>query len=304
MLKFIKKIIPRSSNKYYYEKHPDFINSCDFLYNNKRFTEIRMVKPNKGLTKAGRLCLFAYMDGKPVKIYECSNEIHANYINIISNYFSAYFPDVYLRAGKYLVTEWVDGVQLRNSSKLDLDLLKSMAKYQAKLHAYTDYEKDDVGFDYIQFLFYRLNKYRGFFPLSDELNCIKKMPLCEVNLQKSAVSHPDITLQNLIKCKTSAFKIIDNELLTNNNYFHIDLFNTLNSISCENHSAIYLNSYMENGGDLKQILDNSKYYSCIWKLRMLGSCAQAGDYQELAKLNSIEAQKISEPILKCIEKCN
>jgi hypothetical protein len=302
MLKFIKKKILISSNKQFYKKHPDYINSGGFLYRGKRFTEIRMVKPDKGFTKAGRLSLFAYMDGKPVKIYECNNEEHANYIKIISSRFSTYFPDVYLRVGKYLVTEWVDGVQLRNN-KIGIGLLKHVAKLQAKLHAYIYSEKDDVGFDYIQFLFDRLNKYKGFFPLVDELNCIKTS-LNEGHIQNSAVSHPDITIQNLIKNKATSFKIIDNELLTHNSYFQIDLFNTLNSISCENYSEIYLHSYKESGGDLTQILNNSKYYSCIWKLRILGSCAQAGNYQKMEKLNKMEAEKISEPILKCIDKCN
>ena len=105
------------------------------------------------------------------------------------------------------------------------------------------------------------------------------------------ISHPDLTADNIIiQERTGELKLIDNELMTQSNYFLIDLFNTHYSFGYKferNLLKPYMVNYMNNEGHLKPLIENECFYNALWHLRLIGASMQAGAIEKgvtLAKL--------------------
>jgi thiamine kinase-like enzyme len=235
-------------------------------------------------SKVGRLSWRAAIDGQPVKIYECHSESHAALVETVSanRSLQKHFPTWIMRFGKYVVAEWVQGEQLSAKQLVkDKGVLNQMAGLQALIHSQDSTQPfDDDSFKYMDYLKCRLQRYKGLIPIDDAIEKIY-LVLEEAKLDEHRISHPDLTVSNLIVAEESGtLKIIDNELLSCNQYYLIDLLNTyysLHRVIDQAQLISYLTCYVENGGNLRQLIDREEFFHALWYLRFIGSSLQAGD---------------------------
>lgn len=257
-----------------------------FEVDGKVFSQPRLLYKDSGktLSKAGRLAWFALMDDQMVKIYECYNESHAAFIEKVSSHpvLKLYFPACLLRVGPYLVVEWIEGKAITWQHALqDQNLLNRVAKMQALIHSYSlSLQHPSHTFNYMNYLKKRLFSFKGVLPIHDFTKMIFANLEDYAPMREEHISHPDLTAANLIEEKgTGRLKLIDNELLTQNNYFLIDLFNTHYNFSLKSKIDLlesYLASYKNNSGDLTPIFESKRFYGALWHLRLVGSLLQAG----------------------------
>lgn len=258
--------------------------SLSFELDGRRFSQFSLVGRRSGRTmsKVGLLSWSAMMDGQPVKIYECHNEAQAGFIETISNRsrLKEFFPACIMRRGVYLVTEWVAGKAFAwRAAKRDAQLLRQVAGLQAAVHAQTSGE-DSRPFEYAGYLKQRLQRFKGILPIDDAVERIHQTLDADSPPPGARLSHPDLTAVNLIlEDATNAPKIIDNELLSANEYYLIDLFNTHRSFGSKLSGELlepYLAAYMAAGGDARPIAAHAEFFYALWSLRVVGSMLQAG----------------------------
>jgi hypothetical protein len=257
-----------------------------FELDGRIFSQPRFLKRDTGkiFSKAGRMAWFAIMDDQPVKIYECYNDSHAVFIEKVSSHpaLQFYFPVCLLRVGAYLVVEWIEGKTVTWQQAMgDQNLLKRVAKVQALIHSYSlSVQHPSHAFDYMNYLKKRLCSFKGILPIHDFTKMVFANLEDNAHMGEEHISHPDLTATNLIEEKgTGRLKLIDNELLAQNNYFLIDLFNTHYSFGRRLETDLfepYLASYTDNGGNLKSLAESERFYSALWYLRLIGSLLQAG----------------------------
>lgn len=256
-----------------------------FEFDGRMFSQPRLQRRKLGRTasKAGRLSWVAFMDERPVKIYECHSEAQATFIQQVSEHpkLRNYFPTCLARTGVYLVVDWVQGSSLTwKQIRRDKNLLNQTAKIQATIHAQALEMPEAFGCYYMGFLKSRLQHFKGIFPIDDAIQKIYATLDGNTFLAEERISHPDLTADNLIlENGTGALKIIDNELLTQNSYYLIDLFNTHKSFGQRLERELlepYLVHYVENGGDLTLLAEHEQFFCALWYLRLIGSFLQAG----------------------------
>lgn len=253
---------------------------------NDRIDDLKLL----GISKAGRLSWQAKIGEDQFKIYQSFSEKQAKFIKNISELpkFSLFFPQVYCQHKEYLVVKWIKGEQVNerivNKSP---NIIEDIAKLQVGFHK-SDITKNSVnsGFDYINHLKSRLSKYLG--PIKVPKNIQRLLDMVgECDVQHNVkISHADVTLKNLIvDSNTHTVKLIDNEYLSFNNYYLIDVFNTYRSLrDYKKYRNKYLCAYHEFGGNLSPIIDNSQFFQSLWALRILVTLIQAGYINRATRL--------------------
>lgn len=236
-----------------------------------------------GKSKAGRLSWSAYLNDSPVKIYECFSDEHAQFIEDVSinPELSEHVPVCLHRAENMLVVEWVQGKQVTwRKARRTPELLLRIAKLQAVIHS-QEIRPDgtEIGFDYLSFLKQRMLSHQGIFPLEPVFERLEIDFGSTDWFSFSGLSHPDVTADNLIiDSETGKLKLVDNELVGQNQYFLVDLFNTHKSMRKFERSLIrpYLEAYIRYGGDLSPLYDQEQVFNAIWSIRLIGSALQKG----------------------------
>jgi len=283
-----------------------------FEFNGKVFSHPSLKWKDKGnyINKAGKLSWLAEMDGVPVKIYECFNNTQAEFIEYISNhkFYGTHFPTCFMRDGVYIIAKWVEGTQLTwKQMTKDKSLLNEFSNMQVFFHSYkVNVIKFKECFNYISYIKDRLYRFKSIFPLDEPINKLLKI-IDNYSLElEVCLSHPDLTPRNVIlEQSTGLLKIIDNELMTINNYYYIDIFNTLFNIDPKIGSDIlesYLECYERNGGNLNILLVNEEFFYAVWNIRLLGTLLQKGSFDDafyLAK-NIIEEKSDVHPIMNIL----
>ena len=284
--------------------------SVSFKINNHHFSNLCLLSKDfkRTLSKVGRLSWFALLEGQPVKIYECHNESHAMFIEEVSKHFELhfFFPRCLIRDGSYLVVQWIEGEQVTwRQIYRDDNLFDQVAKIQTLLHEHKiEFQKDHNGFSYIDYLKNRLNKFKGILPLNEDIRMIFENIDEDLPHERECISHPDLTANNMIiESDTGQLKIIDNELLTQNSYFLIDLYNTYLSFGSKFENVIlepYLKRYTDNGGDLSKLIRHQEFYSALWSVRLIGSFLQAGKIKQAIHLSKryLDGSGESHPIIR------
>jgi len=266
-----------------------------------------------GTSKVGHPSWIAQVDGQPVKIYECHNQVHAQFIEEVTTQpvLRDHMPKCLHRQGAYLIVEWVRGEPLTwEKVRHDPDILRRVARLQASFHS-TQISSVSSSFDYKAYLKNRLERYVGVLPL-DRLTKDTYAALDHDFLVSSNyLSHPDLTARNIVVEKgTGSLKLIDNELLTQNNYYLIDLFNTYWSFGKRLRSQLvepYLVHYMESGGDLSYLIDHERFFNLLWHLRIIGSLLQAGKVHTIQEAFEVAQQdvegdaQVTHPIVQLVK---
>jgi len=264
-----------------------------FRSGDKVFSDACLLSKNSKsvLSKAGRLAWVAQMDGQPVKIYECHNETQAIFIESVSDHILLrnFFPACLMRNGKYLVVKWIKGKEITRKQVMhDKRILDQIAHMQASIHSQSMDMSESTGFSYIDYLKTRLERFKGVFPLDQAIQRIYATIDKSADLVEQRISHPDLTPINLIlEDGTGSLKIIDNELLTQNPYYLIDLFNTYHGFGKRARNRIserYLRGYGDNGGDLSVLIEHEHFFNTLWYLRLIGTYLQSGAVDKAFRL--------------------
>ncbi|MFX0195100.1 MAG: hypothetical protein ACFFCW_03170 [Candidatus Hodarchaeota archaeon] len=286
--------------------------NLSFEIEGRVFSQPRLLCRNNGriLSKAGRISWRAVMDGEKVKIYECHGESQAVFIERVSRHplLQYYFPTCLMRIGAYLVVKWVEGKQVTwRQVRRDQTLLNQIAGLQALIHANSvETQETSCVFDYIKYLKDRICTFKGIFPLDDIIRTIYITLDENAPLAQERITHPDVTAVNLIlEAGSGNLKLVDNELLTQNSYFLIDLFNTHYSFEPRLEGdllELYLTRYMDNGGDLGLLVQYEDYYCALWYLRLIGSSLEAGAIEKAFRLaqHYIEVGSKAHPLVQLV----
>lgn len=255
-----------------------------------------------GMSKAGQLSWTAEIDGRPVKIYECQSEAHARFIEQVTDIpeLQEHMPRCFLRKGTHIIVEWVLGEPLSwRTARQNNDMLQRLAKLQATVHS-IQVQGASPGFDYKRYLTERLDRYSGILPM-EGAGMAPWAALDHDHLaSKDRLSHPDFAARNIVVEKGTGFlKLVDNELMTQNNYYLIDLFNTYWSFKQGLRSEFfeqYLTHYVERGGDLRPLVNDEQFFSLLWRVRTIGTLLQAGKprtFHEARKLARFDLDAVS-----------
>ena len=246
----------------------------------------------KALSKADRLGWVVLMEGQPVKIYECYDESQAAFIEKVSNHTALkdFFPSCLMRKGVYLIVEWVQGKLITwKQVQRDEKILYQFAQIQSLIHVQSLKTTISSGFSYMDYLKRRLQRFKGIFPMNEAIKKIFSILDNNTFIAQKRISHPDLTANNMIlENDTGNLKVVDNELLTENSYYLIDLFNTCYSFGQEIEGELlerYLAHYVESGGDLSLIAEHEQFFLALWYLRVIGSSLQSGAIEEAFRLS-------------------
>ena len=257
-----------------------------FEVDGKIFSDPRLhwKKSGRALSKVGLLSSKACMDGHSVKIYECHCELHAVFVERVSNHrlLGIHFPICHMRIGRYLVVGWVRGKPLtQRQIRRKREFLDEIARIQALIHSQALKQSEaSSGFEYMTFIKKRLNQFKGILPIDEAVQRIYAVLDSSAFSVEERLSHPDFTPANLILEEgTGKLKIVDNELLTENHYYLIDLYNTHKAFGNGFSSdliAYYLSQYEQNGGDITPLVEHEAFFDALWSLRLIGSSLQGG----------------------------
>lgn len=277
--------------------------------NNIQKLNIMRKKNGRVYSKAGTIYWRGELNKKKVKIFECNTEEQAALIQILSEekYLKNYLPTCYLRIKNILIVEWVEGKQL-NWRKIykDKDVIKEVVAIQNYFHNfYIGNLQGKKVFDYKYYLKKRLLKFTSILPIQDFIE--RSFTIIEDydHNENQRISHPDLTAGNLIiEPITKSIKIIDNELLTQNSYNLIDLFNTVYSFGTYTNKLLYpyLDQYRNKGGNIEEIRENKEFYESLWYVRLIGSLLENGNIKGAYKYyKQLEFKQNVHPIFDYIK---
>lgn len=267
-------------------------NKNDFYLGEFYIESCTGVHQNKKLSKFGRLSLKGTCNNKKVKIFECYNKTHANFVRAIMCHpkYKEFFPKVYGIHGSIIIAEWVEGQTLQVKHIYNNEaLLDKITRFFNIIHGKvpSEIKKLDYGFDYSKDLLETRFKQCCH---TLELNSFCERVLSSANkayqLSSTQLSHPDISPPNiLVSQKDNQLKIIDNELINMSSLYHIDVINLSFFLDHKKTKAC--------GSNNKIYEDTKKILSClskedvmnIWLMRYVGTKFQSGDIKTVIALS-------------------
>jgi thiamine kinase-like enzyme len=242
------------------------------------------------VSKPGNVIFVGKLGNQRVKICQVFSAAQARFIQRVCELprLQEYFPRVLHRKGRYIITEWINGKPLtRVSLFAKPELLEQLVRMQATLHTH-QLPSGEAGFDYVQFLEKRLDQFRAILPLPDGLAQILDTVRTTAPSAILRLSHPDISLGNVVIQKGSGkLKSVDNELLTQSPCYLIDLFNTYYRLRYPRQLGTeYVHLYREHIPELKLLEGWDSYLLALWGLRLIGALFQAGDFSLAYRVSS------------------
>jgi len=281
MLRFLD-FFNRSSNCDQRKDVPSFLYVDNTPLSDLKALGSGIFKP--AITKASRLSLQGRTpDNQKVKIYsgfspaQISLRLELDNIQVEQ---PICFPRVVLNDEFLLVEEWVDGTQLN-----ELPPARAM-EYAPQVEAFLkQFQHDPIlvalaekhidAFCYLNdYLISRLNIWAQWKPVKALIGEWRRTENAVVDLLPKFLSHPDLSLSNLIlEHSTDKLYIIDNELFGVGRSWIIDGKNSF----CKERFKI------DSSDTLTQ-----RFASLSWKLRLVGSALDAGDFERAERLARFE----------------
>jgi hypothetical protein len=229
-----------------------------------------------GITKAGRASFSGLLEGKRVKVYSTYSADHAKLrVSLESTELGRqFFPRLIMSDKTHIVEEWIDGLPLK---KIDGSLFaRAAGEIKRFLYECRNSKElirvaaDHVGsFCYFQdYLIKRLEPWCM-------LDFVRQFVLSWQDMYERVedkieirLSHPDLSETNiLLEKKSERFVVIDNELLGVGRGWILDRKN-----------SFLKDSAADKGSDLNGELEKG-FVNASWKLRMIGSALDAGDFE-------------------------
>lgn len=234
-------------------------------------------------SKAGNYSWRAKWEGRDVKIYETSSPTHADYIKAVSAHESVCkcLPECCGTEGSRVIAEWVIGRAVSiDDFNSNQELLESFVGFQATLHRIEYSARGEPNCYYLDFLLDRVERFGLLQSRSPSLTRYREL-LDSSREEPSYASHPDLTPRNLVVSRDLRLVSIDNELLSPNPLYHIDLYSTLYGFCAEEENAFsrrYLQLYLDrHQGELSS--EELEKIDLVWRLRLSGSAFQCGDFE-------------------------
>ena len=232
-----------------------------------------------GVTKAGRISLLGTLaNGSKVKIYQAFNENQIKLRKELGEKLKredVLLPKVILSDEDFIVEEWIlgktfDKLKINSIDKYSLKLIK----FFEMIHfdkVFIDIAKTTGNsFCYLSdYLLIRLNPWKKWLPVEELLIKWQASNKETEDLLESRISHPDISLSNLILDKNEKIYIIDNELIGSGKGWILDEKNSFfrNKIANPSFSPAVRN-----------------FYDLSWKLRLVGSALDSGDFSRAERM--------------------
>ena len=237
----------------------------------------------KGVTKAGRISLSGNLtDGRKVKVYESFNSNQIKLRKKLGTKLKkedVLFPPLLASDGNFIVEEWIKGKTL---SEIKPDILEKhsgrLINFLEKIHFDSDFNKIansyKDSFCYLSdYLIRRLKPWRKWIPVEKLLIAWNEADLETEKTIKPRISHPDLSLSNIILAPDEKIYIVDNELIGTGKGWLLD----------------ERNSFFRGKVYPKKLLDSTKkFYSLSWKLRLVGSAIDEGDFYRAERMANIK----------------
>ena len=237
----------------------------------------------KGVTKAGRISLSGNLsDGRKVKVYESFN---SNQIKLRKKLGAqlknedVLFPPILATDGNFIVEEWITGKILSATKPQSLEKhSERLINFLEKIHYDSDFIKiantHKNSFCYLSdYLIMRLKPWRKWNPVENLLKAWIESDLETEKTIKSRISHPDLSMSNIVLSPDEKIYIVDNELIGTGKGWLLD----------------ERNSFFRGKVSTKNLVKSIKnFYLLSWKLRLVGSAIDEGDFyraERMADLN-------------------
>ena len=240
-----------------------------------------MFKP--AITKAGRLSLFGYSEeGEKVKVYKAFNSNQIKLRKVIGDYLKSenvLFPKIITSDDNFIVEKWIDGKSFSNLKKDAIEKdTQRVINFLKKIHYEPEFQ--DLAktyknsFCYLHnYLILRLKPWCQWFPVENLLEEWDKLNIATNSKIESRISHPDLSLSNLILGDDNKVYIVDNELLGVGKGWLLDEKNS------------FFRSQV-NIPELESI--SNRFYSISWKLRLVGSALDSGDFARAERMSKFD----------------
>jgi len=242
--------------------------------------EITYIKEGKTTNESFKIKFSDYQ----LKCYECWTSKHAQKINSISKTLlknNIPFPKVLLTSKRFVISEWIDGEELRNNSLMDPILLKKFTRYQAQIHNCPypkelgkNWEEDH----YLKFIFSRFvyfgKKHSPENKLWDFCKSVYDLKP-ELTLK---ITHPDFTLDNMVLVKNKLV-MIDNETLNIDQGYEYDILNSSKILfkGDKNQQEEYIKEYSKSN-KLGTLRSSRDFWAGVWKIRLAGNKFQVNQF--------------------------
>ena len=237
----------------------------------------------KGVTKAGRISLSGNLsDGRKVKVYESFN---SNQIKLRKKLGAqlknedVLFPPVLATDGNFIVEEWITGKTLSAKKPHSLEKYSErLINFLEKIHYDSDFNKiantHKNSFCYLSdYLIMRLKPWEKWIPVENLLKAWIEADFETEETIKSRISHPDLSMSNIVLSPDEKIYIVDNELIGTGKGWLLD----------------ERNSFFRGKVSSKSLVKSIKnFYLLSWKLRLVGSAIDEGDFyraERMADLN-------------------
>ncbi len=237
----------------------------------------------KGVTKAGRISLAGTLNnGKKVKVYESSNPNQIKLRKILGDQLNnedILLPSILTYDENFIVEEWIGGTSfsqlkpkfLNEYSEKFINFMNKI-HYDIKFNKIADLYQDS--FCYLSdYLVMRLKPWQNWAPVRTLLEEWEKSNLETEQLIKARISHPDLSLSNIILSQDNRIYIVDNELIGSGKGWLLDERNSF---------------FREKVISPKFRNPTKNFFELSWKLRLVGSAIDQGDFYRAERMADLK----------------
>lgn len=237
-----------------------------------------------GVTKAGRLSFSGILnDNRKVKVYESFNHNQIKLRKELGKEFknnNILFPKIIAHDKNFIIEEWVEGktfekINISKRKTYSLELIKFLKKLQFDKKFIDLAKNNNKSFCYLSdYLLKRLKPWAQWLPVENLINEWLISDEQTKNIIEKKISHPDLSLSNLIESsKNKKIYIVDNELIGVGKGWLLDERNS------------YFRNKLKNQ-KLEPLI--SRFYDLSWKMRLVGSAIDNGQFMRAKRMANIE----------------
>ena len=234
-----------------------------------------------GITKAGRVSLTGQLcNGEKVKVYSCLNSNQVMLRVYAENKIrtdDVCFPPIVSFDGQMIIEKWIDTNNNLSNKKTSHENLESLMHFLSYLHCFSS---ENIlpstyahSFCYLKdYLVARLHPWKNWEPISRLLDAWHHEDDVSDKVLFPRLSHPDLSISNIVIGKDLKMYIIDNELFGFGKGWVLDHYNTN-----------FRSTFIPDDVNKKC----KPFVELSWKLRLAGSALDSGDFYRAERMARI-----------------